>query len=64
MDVEVEREILARVADRYTAAELVELLDIKIEDILEEHRETVLANLDVLDIVEEVGEDDEEDVGC
>jgi hypothetical protein len=43
-DWELEREAKARVADHYTAAELMELLDIPVEDLVEEYWEKILEN--------------------
>lgn len=43
-DRELEQEAKARVADHYTAAELVDLLDIPVADLIEEYWELILEN--------------------
>lgn len=43
-DRELEQEAKARVADHYTAAELADILDIPVEDIVEEYWERILEN--------------------
>lgn len=58
-DRQVLDELKARLADRYTAAELVDLLDIAVEDIIEEYLSVILANAELL---EEVGMQVEEEV--
>lgn len=50
-------ELKARIADRYTAAELVDLLDVSVEDILEEYIHLVLRKAELL---EEVGYNEED----
>ncbi len=50
-------ELKARIADRYTAAELVDLLDVPVEDIIEEYINRILASELLL---EEVGYSDED----
>lgn len=37
-------ELKARIADRYTAAELVDLLDVSVENIIEEYINRILAS--------------------
>lgn len=43
-DWRLEEEAKARLADIYTAAELVDILDIPIEDLIEEYWERILEN--------------------
>lgn len=41
-DIELEEEAKQQIADRYTAYELVELLEIPVEDIIEEYWHLIL----------------------
>ncbi len=50
-------ELKARIADRYTAAELVDLLGVPVEDIIEEYINRILRSELLL---EEVGYENEE----
>lgn len=43
-DADIEQETKDRLADKYTAAELVDLLDIPVQDIIEEYWEKILEN--------------------
>lgn len=52
LDTERVQEIKDRLADRYTASELAELLDIPVEEIIEEFWSRVLSRPEIL---EEVG---------
>lgn len=56
-DRQVLDELKARLADRYTAAELVDLLDVSVEEIIEEYISRIL---DSPDLLEEVGYTEEE----
>ena len=42
-------ELKARIADRYTAAELVDLLGVSVEDIIEEYISLILENSELLE---------------
>lgn len=51
-------ELKARLADRFTAAELVDLLDVSVEDIIEEYISRILRYSELL---EEVGYEAQEE---
>lgn len=53
-------ELKARIADRYTAAELVDLLDVSVEDIIEEYINRILRSELLLEEVGYLDEDIEE----
>lgn len=44
-------ELKARLADRFTAAELADLLDISVEDLIEEYIDRILRSPEVLEVV-------------
>ena len=48
VDLEMVEEFKARIADRYTAAELCELLEIPVEDIIETYIELLIERKDAL----------------
>ncbi len=43
-DPELEQEMKDRIADRYTTAELVEIIDVPVQDIIEEYWDRILEN--------------------
>ena len=49
LDREMIEELMARLADRYTASELVDLLDISVEDIIEEYIHLILKRPELID---------------
>jgi len=53
IDNDLTREYKDRLADRYTAMELVEILDVAVEDIIEEYWELILRSHPLL--LQEVG---------
>ena len=55
-------ELKARLADRYTAAELVELLDCAVEDIIEIYEERILRSHMLLEEVGYILDDDDETI--
>lgn len=59
-DTELEQEAKVRVSDRYTAAELCELLNISVEDIIAEYWDRILDNPEVMKNVGYEGEETDE----
>lgn len=51
MDLELLEELRLRLAERFTAAELIELLDPEVEDIIEMYLDAILARPDILEEV-------------
>jgi hypothetical protein len=61
LDEDRVQEIKDRLADRYTAAELCDLLDVPVEDIIEEYWRKILSRADVLSEVGAAEEEEEVD---
>lgn len=49
-DQEFLNELRERLAERYTAAELVDLLDVPVEDIIEMYLDRIIDNLEMFDV--------------
>ena len=52
MDQTIIEEIKLRLSERYTAMELVEILEVPVEDIIEIYFETILDNKEIMESVQ------------